>query len=123
MDRREACLGKVNKGLIRFKTIDIIDKVSSPVLIIHGKSDKVIPWKHSLALIEKCKCPAKLVSPERMEHNYFNTKHDIVANIRDFLINIGRCDSIESDNMTDELDNVLSIIHFPIFMFKNPKSA
>ena len=79
----KACIWKVYYILIRFKTIDIIDKVTSPLLIIHGKNDKVIPWKHSLALMEKCKSAAKLVSPERMEHNYFNTKLDIIANMRE----------------------------------------
>ena len=97
--------------------------MTSPLLIIHGKNDKVIPWKHSLALMEKCKSAAKLVSPERMEHNYFNTKLDIIANMRELLNNISKTDSSESDDRTDEMDIILSKIHFPIFMFQNPKTS
>lgn len=31
----------------RFRNIDIISKVKSPILLIHGKADKLIPYDHS----------------------------------------------------------------------------
>lgn len=91
-------------------------------MFIHGKSDKVIPWKHSLSLMEKCKCPAKLVTPEKMEHNYFNTKHDIAANMKEFLRKVVKTTVGENDDNTDENERIDTKVHFPIFMFKNPKS-
>jgi pimeloyl-ACP methyl ester carboxylesterase len=122
MASREIGFRKVAFDLIRFKIIDIIEKIACPTLFIHGKNDKVIPWKHSLALMEKCKCAAKLVTPERMEHNYFNTKIDIVSNMRDFINSSLRNDSIDVVDVTDENERISNSIHFPIFMFKNPNT-
>ena len=38
-----------------FRSIDYIDKVNNPLLIIHGKADRLINYKDSIELYEKCK--------------------------------------------------------------------
>lgn len=40
-------------GLNWFRTIDIIDRIISPVLLHHGSSDKLVPFSHTLQLKEK----------------------------------------------------------------------
>jgi len=45
----------------RFKNIDAIRKVSCPVLFVHGKKDKVIPYTHSVALYQKCSSSYKRI--------------------------------------------------------------
>lgn len=37
-----------------FCNIDIIDQVESPVTIIHGTRDEVVPFWHGEGLFEKC---------------------------------------------------------------------
>ena len=72
--------------------------------------------------MEKCNCAAKLVTPEKMEHNIFDTKLDIVANVKDFLNNIKQPEYLtDTESNTDEIENISNQIHFPIFMFINPK--
>lgn len=71
--------------------------------------------------MEKCKCPAKLVTPEKMEHNYFNTKQDIAANMKEFFRKVVKASICDYDD-TDESERMNTKVHFPIFMFKNPKS-
>ena len=39
----------------RFKNIERMEKVNCPTLFIHGKKDNLIPYKHALELIKKCK--------------------------------------------------------------------
>ena len=57
----------------RFRNIDIINKVNDPILIIHGKKDELISYKHSEKLIKKAKNnKSKAVYFEEMTHNKLN---------------------------------------------------
>jgi hypothetical protein len=101
--------------------------VSCPTLFIHGKSDEVIPWTHSLELINKCTCAAKLVTPEAMKHNNFDVKNDVINHIKDFIFLFiekvkrdYKCYVYETN--PEEGDDVQEeSIHFPIFMFTEPE--
>lgn len=53
----------------RFPSKDRIHLVRSPVLIIHGQKDKLIPCRHGVRLYELARSRKLLISPERMEHN------------------------------------------------------
>ncbi|CAD7953339.1 unnamed protein product [Amoebophrya sp. A120] len=56
----------------RFQNLLHIQNISNqPVLIIHGKLDRLIPTEHSLELFSNCRTNArkKLVTPDQMEHN------------------------------------------------------
>ena len=38
-----------------FRSIDYTDKINNPLLIIHGKKDKVIKYNEAVKLYEKCR--------------------------------------------------------------------
>lgn len=71
----------------RFRNIDHIDKVKSPVLIIHGKEDKIVPVSHSEELFYKCIAEKKkLVVSQTMSHNQFDISDDLINPLLNFLI-------------------------------------
>ena len=131
-------LGYILKGLIkeRFNNFENISKIKSPILFIHGKKDNLIPYQHSIDLINECKSPAKLICPSHMTHNEFNFKKDIIFHIKNFL-NIFTTLNMESlklqenyetsDNMdfnSNEIDEEIYIpdfeINFSKILFKCP---
>jgi pimeloyl-ACP methyl ester carboxylesterase len=69
----------------RFKNITAIEKVQCPVLFIHGKKDKVIPYNHTVALHSKCKTAKTLVTPSEMTHNNFRIDEDMIEPILQFM--------------------------------------
>ena len=72
----------------RFRNIDNMRLVKSPIFIIHGKKDKLVPFIHSFNLVKECKAPYKLVNPEEMTHNYFDFLTDFLIPLKDFLFKI-----------------------------------
>jgi hypothetical protein len=69
----------------RFKNIDIIHKVTCPLLLIHGQRDNLIPFTHSIELSQKTSGPYELILPEEMDHNEFNLYEDFLDPIQSFL--------------------------------------
>ena len=55
--------------LDKFDNLSKIGKILSPLLIIHGKKDEVIPYEHSLKLFEKALNPKKHVCVDEAMHN------------------------------------------------------
>ncbi|MBF2067513.1 MAG: alpha/beta hydrolase [Calothrix sp. C42_A2020_038] len=55
----------------RFSNIDKIDDIKSPVLIMHGKEDNVVPFYHSQQLFEKAPSPKMNLWVEGANHNNF----------------------------------------------------
>merc|ERR1719421_1907568 len=53
----------------RFPNKDRIHLIRSPVLIIHGRKDTLIPCRHGMSLYELGRSRKLLVCPEDMEHN------------------------------------------------------
>ena len=98
-----------------------ISKVTSPILFIHGKMDNLIPPSHSLDLINKCKSPAKLVSPNTMTHNTFYYVQDVIVHIKNFMkVFTNYSNNITNKNDDTEKDNDIKGICFPNFMYKCP---
>jgi hypothetical protein len=95
-----------------------ISKVTSPILFIHGKMDTLIPPSHSLDLINKCKSPAKLVSPNTMTHNTFDYVQDVIIHIKNFLKVFTNYSNNIISKKDDEKNN--EGICFPYFMYKCP---
>jgi fermentation-respiration switch protein FrsA (DUF1100 family) len=81
--------GKIPSLLVRDRFINrqAIQEVTSPTLIIHGKSDTLIPYSHSQELHARCQgAPCKLVVPPLMTHNGFHDlMTDVLVPIRDFF--------------------------------------
>ena len=117
-------IGQVIQSLVkeRFNNMENISKVISPILFIHGKMDNLIPPSHSLDLINKCKSPAKLVSPNNMTHNTFDYFQDVIVHVKNFLkvFTNYSINNIKKDDNDDEKDNDIKGISFPSFMYKYP---
>jgi pimeloyl-ACP methyl ester carboxylesterase len=83
-------LGTFMSGLLikeRFKNIDKIGEVDCPILLIHGKKDKLVPHEHSenLARSSHNSAMVKLCLNENMEHNNFNLYIEIINPIYEFF--------------------------------------
>jgi fermentation-respiration switch protein FrsA (DUF1100 family) len=70
----------------RFKNINIIHKVTCPLLLIHGQKDTLISYTHSVELSQKTSGPYELILPEEMDHNEFNLYDDFLEPISKFLL-------------------------------------
>jgi len=46
-----------------------MQEVRSPTMIVHGRSDKLIPWYHGEALYNLCKARKLFINPVAMQHN------------------------------------------------------
>jgi abhydrolase domain-containing protein 17 len=55
----------------RFRNIDKITRVRCPVLIMHGRDDRVIPFQHGLALYERANPPKMSLWIQSAGHNDF----------------------------------------------------
>ena len=67
--------------LDKFDNISKIDKISSPLLIINGKNDEVIPYTHGLQLFQKAKEPKKYLCIDEAMHNNlydFNIDKEVI---------------------------------------------
>ena len=118
-------IGEIIQSIVkeRFNNMENISKVISPILFIHGKMDTLIPPSHSLDLINKCKSPAKLVSPNNMTHNTFDYINDVIIHIKNFLkVFTNYSNNSNGKNDIDESINDIKGISFPSFMFKCPIS-
>lgn len=69
---------EVVKGLVgplgyliadRFPNKERVPKLQSPLLVVHGKLDVVVPVEHGQKLYESCKSRKRLVCPDTMHHN------------------------------------------------------
>jgi len=79
-------VGRVGGLLVadRFRNVDYIKRVKSPILIVHGMKDRLIPYVQSQELCEKCQ-EAMMVLPENMDHNIFDTEQDLILPFKRFL--------------------------------------
>jgi len=69
----------------RFKNYDLMPNVTCPALLIHGQSDNLISFSHSVDLSQRCGGPYELILPEEMDHNDFNIYEDFLEPLVGFL--------------------------------------
>ena len=71
----------------RFNNIEAIQNVVCPVLFIHGKKDKMIPFSHTSDLYRACHNSLKkdIVMPSEMTHNEFRLELDFIDPIVMFM--------------------------------------
>jgi hypothetical protein len=69
--------------LDKFDNLSKIDKILSPLLIIHGKKDEIVPYSHSLKLFEKDNNPKKHLCIDEVMHNNLYD-YDIEKNVINF---------------------------------------
>ena len=86
-----------------FRNKDIINKIECPIVMIHGKRDRLIKPYHSEQLRRKAiiNNHVYLHKPDKMTHNDFDINNDIIKPI-EYLKN-------QLDN--NQFDNNLSLIH------------
>ncbi len=53
----------------RFSNIDKIAEIESPILVIHGKQDEIVPFKHGVKLLTKAKSKKDFLWLETASHN------------------------------------------------------
>ena len=84
-----AVVGSFLAGLLaeRLDNADMLKDVTAPVFIVHGKSDELIPYEQSQALIEYATRSrfTQLWLPLEMTHNRFNLEEDLVKPLLKFL--------------------------------------
>jgi pimeloyl-ACP methyl ester carboxylesterase len=61
----------------KFNNFERIEDVDSPVFIIHGLQDTLIPKEHAEDLHAKCKNISQILIPENMDHNNFDFFDDL----------------------------------------------
>ena len=69
----------------RLSSKDYIKNVTCPILLVHGQSDPLIPFKETLLLKQICECPFEVSLPENMTHNDFDLDEDIIDPINSFI--------------------------------------
>jgi len=87
----KSVLGTLAAFLIadRFKNIENMKKIVSPILFIHGKKDRIIPVEHSLEMGRVCKELGKIHEVylnEEMGHNNLSTLQDFCLPLVKFCI-------------------------------------
>merc|ERR1719240_303939 len=65
----------------RFVNKDLVPQIRSPMLIVHGKRDSLIPHRHGECLYDLCRSRKLLVCPPDMEHNT-----NLLANLSFFVL-------------------------------------
>ena len=93
----------------RFRSIDFIKGVSCPIVMIHGKADPLIKWTETEDLKNDCLSRGIYVEshfPEKMTHNEFNYKEDILEPIYNFLTNNKLLD-VENCGICENYDEIL----------------
>jgi len=88
----ESLAGKFAKFFVkeRFNNKEIIKLVKCPTFILHGKSDRLIPYNHSLELQanyrgKKC----ETIIQEKMDHNEFDVIQHLGNPVKKFFKNEG----------------------------------
>ena len=97
-----------------FRSIDYIDKIKTPILIIHGKIDPLINYNESIQLFEKCqkdiKKEIKLI--DDMAHNflYEDLLKDVVPCIIDFVDKYCPLNNSENNKIIIDFNKELYIL-------------
>jgi fermentation-respiration switch protein FrsA (DUF1100 family) len=68
----------------RFDTIEKIQSITTPILIMHGKQDNIVPQKMGLELFEKANEPKFNYFPENDDH-MMEYNDEILKNIELFI--------------------------------------
>lgn len=76
----------------RFASIDKIDQIRAPLLIVHGEADTVVPVEHGRRLLARARQPKRAVFLEQARHNdIFTTGGD--AAVLSFLAELFAADA------------------------------
>lgn len=74
--------------LDRFPSIDVIDRIEAPLLVVHGERDRVIPIRFGRRLFAAAVEPKKMVVYPRAGHNNL-VEHGLIEEELRFLAGLG----------------------------------
>jgi len=63
--------------------------VQSPILIVHGLEDEIIPYYHTMELQKRARSYCKIKLADSMTHSEFSFMEDFIRPLRRFLESIG----------------------------------
>jgi len=67
-----------------FRNYEKIDKVTCPVLVMHGTNDEIVPWENGIAIHKACQNPVEPLWVEDRGHN--NMPNEVcLRRVREFL--------------------------------------
>ena len=70
-----------------FKSIDYVSQIKDPLLFIHGREDKLVPYEMSLSLSAKVtEAKKKVFVSKLMTHNRFKLDRDLFQPIQKFMV-------------------------------------
>lgn len=68
-----------------FNNLYSIKKFNSPVLLIHGVNDTIIPYSHCQSLFDSCPSPCLIHVSKSMSHTISDFEADLISPISVFL--------------------------------------
>ncbi len=76
----------------KFRNDEKIDQIDIPVLIIHGRADRTVPWSQGWRLYEMAKEPKEFWLVERAQHTdaFEVDPSGYVGKLRDFVLTTGQ---------------------------------
>lgn len=108
-------VGGMLKFLIseKFENINYMGDINCPILFIHGQMDELIPYEHTLELVNECKSAYEVIFPETMTHNDFKLEEDFLHPMKKFIDRFTRI----KDNSYFSLNHQL----LPDFYYEMPE--
>lgn len=70
-----------------FKSIDSVMHIKSPLLLIHGEKDTLVPCSMSINLYMKARVSKELRLNANMGHSGYDYEDDIFSPIEEFFVN------------------------------------
>jgi fermentation-respiration switch protein FrsA (DUF1100 family) len=67
----------------RFDSLEKIDSIKAPLLVIHSKEDEMVPYQMALALYERATEPKRLLLLERGGHNDFIMTAEFIKSLKE----------------------------------------
>jgi fermentation-respiration switch protein FrsA (DUF1100 family) len=72
-----------------FSSIDRIDKITIPILMIHGRDDRVVPFSEGRALYEKATGPKRFLELSGGHNSAVKNRDTVLVVISEFLSHLG----------------------------------
>jgi fermentation-respiration switch protein FrsA (DUF1100 family) len=78
----------------RFRNLALIDRIGCPLLVMHGRRDRVVPFAHGLKLYARAAAPKRALWLDNVGHNSFPGNHEqqymtALTEFRDLLADHG----------------------------------
>jgi len=95
----------------RWENLKRISKIKCPVLFIHGKQDKLIPYQHSQKLFDVCQSQSKALHlVEHADHNTWADETDIIKPGKAFLEKFVRVENGTKKGDDPDIDSTFYIV-------------